>query len=127
MAYAIVGRIATASILLILTIPFSDCLYMVSRSRLPGSAKGKKFADPLYAVSMEGLMDFKADLDLVAANCKQFFRKELEHQEDSGVKHVYEEDQIREWLQHADAFQEQVDAQFMKEKKAVEATSVGYF
>ena len=80
---------------------------------------------------MAGLKRFKADLDLLASNCRQFWEPELEYANlqllANAEGEVWTAVNIREFLDHADQFQQHVDEKFNAGQNRVLSALNGHY
>ena len=100
---------------------------------MPGKGGNKKMlaeGHAPYSISIEGLTQFKNDLDLLASNCKQFWGKELALLEQDGAPSDEEQflrdiEGINELLEHADAFQTVLERKYKLQSDRIELIKQG--
>lgn len=112
----------------------SGCLHelpLACRSRMPGKGGTKKAMLEHYEVSIAGLDNFKSDLDLLAANCKQFWGRELDMLQSQAAEQLSAEEQeelavVHSYLEHADNFQGKLEQVFKTERGKVDSIKSGW-
>ena len=107
-------------------IPLLMCS-LVCRKRLPEldpsgkslSKKGLKSGPQPYTISMDGLAEFKTNLDAIPANCRQFWSVELEHLRTGAEPDDNYEPLAQDLLRFADSFEAKLAEVYQTEVRTI--------